>query len=151
MYRRFIPCTSPAKVCAISASFCRKRVFIVPLTCRSKLCIACSDFLQKSERAHAAAPPFRKKVTLGSPARPKTPSQRFSVATNFLRVQIHVDILSRHLFCYLLTTKKHHPSGWRLLLVSVFWEVGSSPSKCKMPVAYCSLPARRQRPPYSHL
>ena len=29
---------------------------------RSKLCIACSDFfVQKSERAHAAAPPFRKK------------------------------------------------------------------------------------------
>ena len=28
---------------------------------RSKLCIACSDFLQKSERAHAAAPPFRKR------------------------------------------------------------------------------------------
>ena len=28
---------------------------------RSKLYIACSDFLQKSERAHAATPPFRKK------------------------------------------------------------------------------------------
>ena len=26
---------------------------------RSKLCIACSDFFQKSERAHAAAPPFQ--------------------------------------------------------------------------------------------
>ena len=26
---------------------------------RSKLCIACSDFFQKSERAHVAAPPFQ--------------------------------------------------------------------------------------------
>ena len=26
---------------------------------RSKLCIACSDFFQKSERTHAAAPPFK--------------------------------------------------------------------------------------------
>ena len=26
---------------------------------RSKLCIACSDFFYKSERAHAAAPPFQ--------------------------------------------------------------------------------------------
>ena len=32
-----------------------------PAPRRSKLCIACSDFLQKSERAHVAAPPFRKK------------------------------------------------------------------------------------------
>ena len=32
-----------------------------PAPRRSKLCIACSDFFQKSERAHAAAPPFRKR------------------------------------------------------------------------------------------
>ena len=32
-----------------------------PLTHRSKLYIACSAFLQKSELTHAAAPPFRKK------------------------------------------------------------------------------------------
>ena len=31
----------------------------VSTTCRSKLCIACSDFFQKSERTHAAAPPFQ--------------------------------------------------------------------------------------------
>ena len=30
-----------------------------PVPRRSKLCIACSDFLQKSERTHAAAPPFQ--------------------------------------------------------------------------------------------
>ena len=37
---------------------------------RSKLHIACSDFLlKKSQRAHAAAPPFPQKVTRGSPAR----------------------------------------------------------------------------------
>ena len=35
---------------------------LYPAPWRSKLCIACSDFsAQKSERAHAAAPPFRKK------------------------------------------------------------------------------------------
>ena len=31
----------------------------MPAPRRSKLYIACSDFLQKSERAHAAAPPFQ--------------------------------------------------------------------------------------------
>ena len=30
-----------------------------PAPRRSKLCIACSDFFQKSERTHAAAPPFQ--------------------------------------------------------------------------------------------
>ena len=30
-----------------------------PAPRRSKLCIACSDFFQKSERAHAAAPPLQ--------------------------------------------------------------------------------------------
>ena len=35
--------------------------FYLTLTRRSKLCIACSDFLQNSERAHAAASPLRKK------------------------------------------------------------------------------------------
>lgn len=52
---------------------------------RSKLYIACSDFFQKSERVHVAVPPFPQKVTLGSPARPKTPSRRLPVATNLLR------------------------------------------------------------------
>ena len=41
------------------------RVQVPPAApCRSKLCIACSDFLQKSERAHVAAPPLRKKSRL---------------------------------------------------------------------------------------
>ena len=31
----------------------------LPAPRRSKLCIACSDFFQKSERTHAAAPPFQ--------------------------------------------------------------------------------------------
>ena len=53
---------------------------------RSKLCIACSDFfIKKSERAHAAAPPFPQTVTLGSPARLQAPSLRLAVATNRLR------------------------------------------------------------------
>ena len=30
-----------------------------PMTRRSKLCIACSDLFYKSERTHAAAPPFQ--------------------------------------------------------------------------------------------
>ena len=30
-----------------------------PAPRRSKLCIACSDFFQKSERTHSAAPPFQ--------------------------------------------------------------------------------------------
>ena len=30
-----------------------------PAPSRSKLCIACSDFFQKSERTHSAAPPFQ--------------------------------------------------------------------------------------------
>lgn len=30
-----------------------------PAPSRSKLCIACSDFFEKSERTHAAAPPFQ--------------------------------------------------------------------------------------------
>ncbi|MDD6018314.1 MAG: hypothetical protein PUC03_05420, partial [Clostridiales bacterium] len=36
-------------------------LFRRPLTHSSKLYIACSAFLQKSELTHAAAPPFRKK------------------------------------------------------------------------------------------
>ena len=36
-------------------------LFRCPLTHSSKLYIACSAFLQKSELTHAAAPPFRKK------------------------------------------------------------------------------------------
>ena len=36
-------------------------LFLRPLTHGSKLYIACSAFLQKSELTHAAAPPFRKK------------------------------------------------------------------------------------------
>ena len=37
-----------------------------PAPRRSKLYIACSDFFQKSERAHAAAPPFQiEPATLG--------------------------------------------------------------------------------------
>ena len=39
------------------------RVFITDLT------VVDTRFLQKSERTHAAAPPLRKKFTLGSPAR----------------------------------------------------------------------------------
>ena len=43
----------------------RRRVRLpYPAPHRSKLCIACSDFLQNSERAHAAASPFRKKSRL---------------------------------------------------------------------------------------
>ena len=72
-------------------TFCRCACGIWYLFCsvnprRSKLHIACSDFFQKSERTHSAAPPFPQKVTLGSPARLYTPSRRFTVATNFLRV-----------------------------------------------------------------
>ena len=38
-----------------------------PAPRRSKLCIACSDFFQKSERAHAAAPPLQPRpAALGS-------------------------------------------------------------------------------------
>ena len=36
---------------------------------RGKRHIACPDFFQKSGRAHFAAPPSPKKVTLGSPVR----------------------------------------------------------------------------------
>ena len=52
---------------------------------RSKLWFACSDFLQKSERAHVAAPPFPQTVTLRSPARLQAPSLRLTVAANHLR------------------------------------------------------------------
>ena len=54
---------------------------------RSKLCIACSDFLQKSERTYAAAPPLRKRSCSGSPARLQAPSRRLAAATNLLRVR----------------------------------------------------------------
>ena len=60
--------------------------FYLTLTRRSKLCIACSDFLQNSERVHAAASPFRKKsrlVHLLGCKRPRTGS--LSLPT-FLRV-----------------------------------------------------------------
>ena len=39
----------------------------------------------KSEQAHGAAPPFPQKVTLRSAVRLQTRSQRFAIATNFLR------------------------------------------------------------------
>ena len=65
----------------------RRRVRLpYPAPHRSKLCIACSDFLQNSERAHAAASPFRKKsrsVHLLGCKRPRTGS--LSLPT-FLRV-----------------------------------------------------------------
>jgi len=32
---------------------------LLPAPRRSKLCITCSDFFQKSERTHSAAPPFQ--------------------------------------------------------------------------------------------
>ena len=65
---------APSRRLAVATNFLRvtgvqlqplksqKNLFHVNETRRSKLCIACSDFLQKSERAHVAAPP--------SPAKP---------------------------------------------------------------------------------
>ena len=61
-------------------------LFYLTFTRRSKLCIACSDFLQNSERVHASALPFRKKsrsVHLLGCKRPRTGSP--SLPT-FLRV-----------------------------------------------------------------
>ncbi len=49
---------------------CRKNLFCVALTRRSKV---------------RFAPPFLQKVTLGSPVQLQAPSQRLTVATNFLR------------------------------------------------------------------
>ena len=50
----------PSFVTVAAQGFYRSRVRnCYPLPRRSKLCIACSDLFYKSERAHAAAPPFQ--------------------------------------------------------------------------------------------
>ena len=46
----------------------------------------CIHFYKSCRRAHSAASPLSQKVTLGSPVRLQAPSQRLTVATNFLRV-----------------------------------------------------------------
>ena len=73
----------------VGAKFALLRLFCL----LQKIChpLACSSFPQK--------------VTLGSPAQLQAPSQRFAVATNFLRVQIHPQKREEHLFCYLLTKR----------------------------------------------
>ena len=73
----------------VGAKFALLRLFCL----LQKIChpLACSSFPQK--------------VTLGSPAQLQAPSQRFAVATNFLRVQIHHSKMEGHLFCYLFTRR----------------------------------------------
>ena len=79
-YQPFSGCES-----SISLSEILKIFFIVLSHVGAKSALLRLIFCKNKPSARSLAPPFSQKVTLGSPVRLQAPSQRFAVATNFLR------------------------------------------------------------------
>ena len=89
-----------------------------PAPRRSKLCIACSDFFQKSERTYSAAPPFQSRPACAG------------LASD--------DENASDLNCLTAPTKR----GGIGLLYFVDIVPDSNPSRCKAPVGPCLAPSR---------
>ena len=96
-----------------------------PAPRRSKLCIACSDFFQKSERTHSAAPPFQPRPACAGLAS----DDENSLDLDCIGAPIRTG---------------------RLLPPCSYLETATdeNPSECNTPVGCCLFPARREQHHY---